>query len=105
MHTPGDIGTGRHDAVVVDARWDTDAEGTPALALSLTLIAGALKGEVVEIAFADASPPLARALTVLGVAPEDAHDWDVVTAGVLGMPCTLVLVHDAEGTLGYTLDP
>lgn len=105
MQTPGDIGTGRHDAVVVDARWDADPEGTPAFALSLTLIGGAHKGDVVDIAFADASASLRRALTVLGVAPADMHDRDVVTAGVLGMPCTLVLVRDAEGTLGYALDP
>lgn len=105
MQTPAEFGTGSHDAVVVDALWGADDDGRPTLTLSLTMLGGALKGGVVEVAFADASPALARALTVLGVGPANVHDHEFVAAAVLGMPCTLVVVQDGEGAIGYALDP
>ena len=55
MQTPGGLDAGRHDAVVVDARWDPGSD-PPVLELSLTLLAGRVKGEVVEIGFVAGSP-------------------------------------------------
>lgn len=104
MENAGEIGTGNHDAVVVDALWSTHDDAT-SLTLSLTMLGGAVKGEVVEVTFPGGTHALTRALTVLGVAPSDVHDHDIVTAAVLGMPCTLVVVRDPDGALGFALAP
>lgn len=100
------LNPGRHDAVVVDARW-TSGNSASALELALTLVSGSHKGEVVDLEFPGGSPGLARALASLGVElpAGGGTDGDILTAGALGMPCTLVLVRDADGNLGYALDP
>jgi len=106
MQTPGELDAGRHDAVVVDARWDK-ATDPHVLELSLTLLTGAVKGEVVEIGFTAGSAALGRALAALGLDMNAVTpgDTDLVTAGALGMPCTLVLARDRDGALGYALEP
>lgn len=104
--TGRDLAPGHHDAVVVDAHWRTDTD-PQVLELSLALVTGTLRGEVVEVGFASGGTALARALASLGVAPPEAGDdtGEATTAGVLGMPCTLVLARDAAGNLGYALEP
>lgn len=104
--TDRDLAPGRHDAVVVDARWRTGTD-PKVLELSLTLVTGDLRGAVVDVGFASGGPGLTRALASLGVAPPEVGDdtGEATTAGVLGMPCTLVLARDAAGNLGYALDP
>lgn len=105
-HAGTGLAPGRHDAVVVDARWRAGTR-PPVLELSLTLVAGALKGEVVEIGFVGGGAALGRALAALGVARPTGGDdsGDAVIGDVLGMPCTLVLARDSAGNLGYALEP
>jgi hypothetical protein len=101
MSTDAALPPGRHDVILVDARWRTGDVGTAPSAIDVdcAFTAGERKGAVVTVPLDVGSPAYGQLLALLGRVDAVAGADDVETAA-LAFPCTLVVTIGDDGPGG-----